>query len=314
MYYNVRHITRFGYSALITQSVMEVRMQPRSEGPQRCLHFKLALNPSARVLAHSDYLGNVVHHFDIPGQHRQLNIAAEALVEIRDYPPVPEALDESAWEAVDQLALAEYDFLIPSPYTQPTDLLDGLAAELQVERRGDPLSLLRELNGAIYQAFDYVPNSTRVDSPIDDALRTRKGVCQDYSHILIALARRLGIPCRYISGYLFHRKNNGNGDRSAQDATHAWVEALLPELGWIGFDPTNNLICGERHIRVAIGRDYADVPPTRGVFKGEAESELSVGVNVSLVDEPPPEVALQQVVDWLGAQPAEQPMSLQQQQ
>jgi transglutaminase-like putative cysteine protease len=131
----------------------------------------------------------------------------------------------------------------------------------------------------MFRRFEYSPRSTRVDSPIDDALKTRRGVCQDFSHIFIALARGIGVPCRYVSGYLFHQ---GAEDRSSDGATHAWAEVFLPDLGWIGFDPTNNLIARERHIRVAVGRDYADVPPTRGVYKGLAgmKSELAVAVNV----------------------------------
>ena len=128
-------------------------------------------------------------------------------------------------------------------------------------------------------ARQYSPRSTRVDSPIDDALETRCGVCQDFAHISITLIRQLGVPCRYVSGYI-----SGEADdvRSSTDATHAWVEALLPELGWVGFDPTNNLIAGDRHIRVAIGRDYADVPPTRGVYKGMSAVKSELGVAVSV--------------------------------
>ena len=105
-----------------------------------------------------------------------------------------------------------------------------------------------------------------------DAIETRQGVCQDFAHIMIALVRRLKIPCRYVSGYLYRRAQDH--DRSVVDATHAWVEAFLPPLGWVGFDPTNCLLAGDRHIRTAIGRDYADVPPTRGIFRGHTPSEL----------------------------------------
>ena len=139
---------------------------------------------------------------------------------------------------------------------------------------------VRQLTAEIYARFEYSPHSTRVDSPIDDALEARRGVCQDFAHIMIALVRGLGMPCRYVSGYLFQQ---GEGDvRSSDGATHAWVEVLTPDLGWVGFDPTNNLMAGDRHIRVAIGRDYADVPPTRGVYKGisAVRSELAVGVSV----------------------------------
>jgi transglutaminase-like putative cysteine protease len=148
--------------------------------------------------------------------------------------------------------------------------------------------MLTELNEAIYKLFAYVPNSTKVDSPIQEALETRQGVCQDFAHIMIALVRRVKIPCRYVSGYMFHRDEDEH-DRSLEGASHAWIEALVPRLGWVAFDPTNNLVGGDRHIRVAIGRDYADVPPTRGVYKGEAQSELSVAVTVSPADTAPPE-------------------------
>ena len=168
----------------------------------------------------------------------------------------------------------------PSPFARPTPRLEDFAREIDLQRAEDPLATVRRINAELFDRLTYSPKSTRVDSPIDDALESRKGVCQDFTHIMIALVRQLGIPCRYVSGYLFHQPD---GDvRSPDGSTHAWGEAWLPELGWVGFDPTNNLVADHRHIRVAVGRDYADVPPTRGVFKGAsaARSELSVAVRV----------------------------------
>jgi transglutaminase-like putative cysteine protease len=296
LYYSIRHVTRFRYSAPISESVMEVRMQPRTEAAQRCLSFNLSINPRARVMNYRDHLGNNIHHFDIPGQHTRLVVTAEALVEMGTFPALPDALSTDAWAALDQ-AVDEgdyWEFLMPSHFATSTALLHELAAELGIEqRRDDPLSLLREINTALYDLFTYKPQSTDVDSPIDDALRTREGVCQDYSHVMITLVRELGIPCRYVSGYLYHHTENDSPDRSAADATHAWVEAFLPELGWVSFDPTNDLIAGERHIRAAVGRDYADVPPTRGVFRGSAESDLSVAVAVKPTDQPATDEDLQ---------------------
>ena len=283
MYYTIRHVTRFRYSAPITQSVMEARMQPRTEGSQRCLSFQLSVTPSTRVHNYRDYLGNVIHNFDVPGEHRQLSIIAQSQVEVRPLAELPASMPASVWDEISQ---NEYDMLVASHFTHPSPLLSALAEELQVERRDDPLTFLRELTAQIYDAFAYVPETTAVDSPIDDALKARQGVCQDFTHIMLALLRPLGIPARYVSGYLYSREG---GTRSTPGASHAWVEALLPDLGWVGFDPTNNLIADYRHIRVAIGRDYDDVPPTRGVFKGKAETELSVSVRVTLADEPPPE-------------------------
>ena len=142
------------------------------------------------------------------------------------------------------------------------------------------------------------PKARGVDSPIDHALESRQGVCQDFAHIMIALTRRIGIPCRYVSGYLFHKA--GDKTRSAEGATHAWVETLLPGLGWVGLDPTNNVLAGERHVRTSVGRDYADVPPTKGVFKGSADSQLLVAVHVAPSDAPPlePELGIE---DWSQA-------------
>jgi transglutaminase-like putative cysteine protease len=172
--------------------------------------------------------------------------------------------------------------LQPSHFARPTSLLHDLAGELRLDRKADPLTTLRCLNEALYNAFDYAPQSTRVDSPIDEAIAARRGVCQDFTHIMLALVRELGLPARYVSGYLYHQRESD--DRSVEDASHAWVEVYLPEFGWTGFDPTNNLITSDRHIRVAVGGDYADVPPTRGIFKGKAQDELSVSVSVSLAD------------------------------
>ena len=263
-------------------------MQPRSEANQRCLSFLLSVNPRARVLSYRDYLGNTVHHFDVPGHHAHLIIVAEALVDILPPQQLPYSLHNNAWQELDEMVAAGdyYEMLMPSHFPKPTPALKELARKLGVERRDDPLRVLRELNASIYHWFDYVPKSTKVDSPIDDAINNSRGVCQDFSHVMIAMARELRIPCRYVSGYLFHRKTDN--DRSSEGATHAWVEALLPELGWVGFDPTNNLIAGDRHVRTAIGRDYNDVPPTRGVFRGSVESELSVAVSVLPSDTLPP--------------------------
>jgi transglutaminase-like putative cysteine protease len=284
MFYSIRHLTKFRYETPVSESVMETRMHPRNEANQRCLTFHLAVSPRCRAFSYRDYLGNHVHHFDIPGQHSQLVIIAEALVDLQTPVPLPASLDSEAWDELDALVRdGDYwEMLLPSEFAKPTASLLKLAAQLNVRRRDDPLSMLRELNSALYSSFEYALKSTRVDSPIDDAIRTRQGVCQDFAHIMIALVRTLNIPCRYVSGYL-HRRVEDH-DRSAEDATHAWVEALLPRLGWVGFDPTNHLIAADRHVRTAIGRDYADVPPTKGIFRGKTASELSVAVRVTASD------------------------------
>jgi transglutaminase-like putative cysteine protease len=286
--FSVRHVTTFRYEPAVRESLMEVRMQPRSEAQQRCLSFHLEVEPSAQILQYRDFLGNTVHHFDIAGSHKEVRLTAQAIVELQDttFPSAGEAGDFQDLDAI--IAAGDHwEMLLPSRYACFTPELNKLAHDLRLERKGNPLELVLRINQGVYDAFEYVPNSTKVDSPIDDALRTRQGVCQDFAHIMIALLRQLRIPSRYVSGYLYH--GNHIEDRSPESASHAWAETLLPGLGWVAFDPTNNLAGSERHLRVALGRDYADVPPTRGVYKGEAASELSVLVTVAPSDAPLPE-------------------------
>lgn len=287
MIYAVTHLTVYKYSEAITDSVMELRMQPRSESNQRCSRFNLVVSPEVRCGSYKDYLGNVIHNFDIHAPHRRLAIKSEAVVEVRPNPVLPDALDMTAWNTLDTASNERdyFDFLMDGTYARSSDLLENFANELDLSRRTDPLSLLRELTQKIYNAFEYEQHVTKVDSPIDVALTSRRGVCQDFTHIMLTLVRKMGIPARYVSGYLYHEKL----DRSDEDASHAWLEAWLPELGWIGFDPTNNLLVNDRHIRVSIANDYAGASPSRGVFKGKATTELDVRVQVSHLEQLPEE-------------------------
>ena len=293
MYYSIHHLTKFRYTVPVSESIFELRMQPRSEGTQHCLNFKVQVKPRTNVFSYRDYLGNIVHHFDVPGQHRQLMITAEALVDVQPCAPIPDSLGPAAWDdlAGDIAGIDLWEMLTPSQFVRTTPALAAFSEELGLngarhanQRERDPLQTVLELSESLHRGLAYVPKSTRVDSPIDEALNNRKGVCQDFAHIMLALVRQRGIPARYVSGYLFHR----NEDQSTAGATHAWVEVWMPRLGWIGIDPTNNVLAGERHVRTAVGRDYADVPPSRGVFKGDAEGELTVAVRVSPSNAPPP--------------------------
>lgn len=286
-FYSIRHLTRFRYDRPISESIMETRMHPRSDSHQHCLSFSLSVSPRCRVFSYRDHLGNNVQHFDIPGEHTQLVIVAESVVEQQDLPDVPAFLAPDAWYALDAL-VDEGDYremLLPSTFALETPALRQLAEKLDVKRRDDPLLLVHEVNHKLFDYFEYVPRHTRVDSPIDEAILSGKGVCQDFAHTMIALLRHVGIPARYVSGYLYRSREDH--DRSTPDATHAWVDVLMPHLGWVGFDPTNNLVTHRRHIRTAVGRDYADVPPTHGVFRGNAASELYVAVHVEASEAPP---------------------------
>jgi transglutaminase-like putative cysteine protease len=286
-FYSIRHLTRFRYSQPISESIMETRMHPRSDSNQHCLTFTLSVSPRCRVFTYRDHLGNNVQHFDIPNEHNQLVIVAESVVEQQVLPDVPAFLSPDAWEALDEMIDAGdyWEMLLPSTFCMETPAVKLLASQMGVTRRDDPLMLVQELNQRLFDYFRYVPRSTRVDSPIDQAIVSGEGVCQDFAHTMIALLRHVRIPARYVSGYLYRSREDH--DRSTPDATHAWVDALIPHLGWVGFDPTNNLVTHHRHIRTAVGRDYADVPPTHGIFRGKTDSELYVAVQVEAGEQPP---------------------------
>jgi transglutaminase-like putative cysteine protease len=287
MFYSIRHITRFRYSVPVRESVMELKMQPRSEANQALRNFQISTNPRAQLYAYTDHLGNAVYHFNVLREHSELRIEAQSVIEISQAAVVPAAADSLEWQRYNSLNLTaeHYGLLGPSVFARPSPELARFAASNELDKpQGDTLSALKKLNNVIFGAFDYEIGATQVHSPIEQALAVRRGVCQDFAHIMIAIARGWGVPARYVSGYFYHRRQDK--DRSGDDATHAWVEAYLPSFGWVGFDPTNNIMAGERHIRAAVGRDYEDVPPTRGTFKGDADSELAVAVTVEPTSAP----------------------------
>jgi transglutaminase-like putative cysteine protease len=279
----ITHETRYIYSAPVRESVMELWLQPLTIPLQRLVGFEIITEPRAKMLTYRDWLGNIVYHFDVPAKHSELIIRSRAMVEtyVRSE-PLPDRLEPGAWLRLksQQVQGRYYDMLRPSKFVEASSHLERFMQERNLtETPPDPLTGLRVLNHEIFGAFDYVPGFTAADSPIDAALEHRKGVCQDFAHIMLAVARHWGIPSRYVSGYLA-RTADDTQFRSVPDASHAWVECFLPEQGWVGFDPTNDMLANERHVVIAYGRDYGDVPPTRGVLKGDATSLLEVDVHV----------------------------------
>jgi transglutaminase-like putative cysteine protease len=279
---DIRHVTQHQYDASVREAVMEVWMQPQKGARQRLVSFEMETDPPAQLFSYADAFGNAVYHFDVPQPHQRLTIQVRAAVETQPAAPLPAGLDMGEWDRLrsDFVRGENFDFLRPHGFAVETEALRAFVAEKQIEalRARDPLSAVRALNALIYEAFAYETGVTHAESPIDEALNARRGVCQDFAHIMITVCRAWGIPARYISGYLFNDRRAG--DRSDPDSTHAWVEVFLPSTRWIGLDPTNNIEVGERHVAAAMGRDYGDVPPSRGVYKGDADGELAVAVSV----------------------------------
>ena len=192
-FYSIRHLTRFRYSQPVSESIMETRMHPRTDATQHCLSFTLSVSPRCRVFTYRDHQGNNVQHFDIPGDHTQLVIIAESIVEQQPAADIPGFLSPDAWGALDELVQAGdyWEMLLPSTFAVETPALLELAGKLDVRRRDDPLMLVQELNQRLFDYFEYVPRHTRVDSPIDEAILSGKGVCQDFAHTMIALLRHV---------------------------------------------------------------------------------------------------------------------------
>ena len=302
MLLEIRHLTQYHYAEPVRESVMELWMQPWKGAGQRLISFEIDIEPAARLFSYADPFGNAVYHFDVPQPHQSLRIEARSAVETNPRVDLPEALDIVSHAAVetqaptalpDRLDLGEWDrlrsefvrgehldFLKPHGFVEYSPALAAFSKKHKLDdlRKQDPLTAVRQVSKIIHDNLDYQTGLTTAESRIDVALGLGRGVCQDFSHIMIAILRQWGIPARYVSGYLF--TDRAAGDRSDPDATHAWVEVFLPSLRWTAFDPTNNILGGERHVSVAVGRDYDDVPPSRGVYKGEAESQLAVAVNV----------------------------------
>jgi transglutaminase-like putative cysteine protease len=282
MLLEIRHLTRYRYAEPVRESVMELWMQPQKSQRQRLVSFELDLDPASQLFSYVDVFGNAVYHFDVPHPHDRLTIKARAAVETAPLTIGADPLDRGEWNRLTSEFVRGdcFDFLQPHGFARHTARLAAFEAQYDTQslRRTDPWSAVQALMATIYRALAYETGITDAESPIDKALEAGKGVCQDFAHIMIAICRSWGVPARYVSGYLF---TDSQADRSDPDATHAWVEVFLPTLRWVGLDPTNNILAGERHVAVAVGRDYGDVPPSRGVYKGEADSELDVAVSVT---------------------------------
>lgn len=275
--YRIEHASRYRYAAAARDCVMALCLRPSEAAGQRLLRFDVETAPPSPVNAELDCFGNERHILNVHREHRSIDIFARSEVEVASPPPVPEHLGEGAWQAlrdgVDRFQ--DWDFTEPSALTQPSSALHRLVNELELGPNEDPLSAARTLCHALHDAFEYVPGSTSAESSIEDILTNRAGVCQDYAHVMIAVARSWGIPTRYVSGYL-HVPAEGGGPAPG-NATHAWVECRLPELGWVGFDPTNRELASNRHIRIAVGRDYRDVAPVKGVRRATANTVPPAG-------------------------------------
>ena len=258
------HETKYRYTGPIAETVMEVRLRPMDGNGQRCIEFDLDVSSGIEPRSYRDGYGNNVHYFNLVRPHARLSVTSRSVVE------TGLGLDEDPGEALVQ------DFLrFRSPVKDVPGVRD-LAARHPVadlESAPDVERALDELTLSISREFAYDRKVTNVYSSVDEVLALRAGVCQDFAHLFIAVARAMGVPARYVSGYIHDSRGRG-----VTGASHAWGEAWVPRKGWVGYDATHPIRTGSSHVRIAVGRDYGDAAPTRGVYVGSATGTMNVRV------------------------------------
>jgi transglutaminase-like putative cysteine protease len=294
MLLKLTHTTELAYSDFISESVMELRMAPRQESDQHRLSFHLAIGPATNALSYFDWLGNTVHTFTVNSFHKQIRIVATSVVETEAKSAAElEALPDTWPLAANDYDYSCYDYLQFGGPVVDSPKLRELADLIRPERGTPMIHLAWRMLGGIYNNFEYRTGVTTAASPITDMLDSKAGVCQDFTHLMVGLGRALNIPSRYVSGLLHSEPGKYKGFAQS----HAWCELLFPSVGWIGFDPTNNTPTDEHFVKVAIGRDYRDVPPNRGIYRGKADESIDVQVHSEELKNVPPELAAERYLN-----------------
>ncbi len=288
MIYRIIHKTVYAYAEPALTCHNQLHLTPRELDHQRCLRSRVNIDPAPRAMAeHKDYFGNIVVDFEIDEPHACLSITATSRVEVKPGPQFDPSATP-AWDQVrrqvaadrDALTLSAYQFVFASRHTRRGGDFAEYAQPSFAPQR-PLLEAVMDLTGRIHAQFKYDPAATTIATSLEEVLAERHGVCQDFAHIQLACLRSMGLPARYVSGYLRTDPPEGQQRLIGADASHAWIDVYCPSLGWVGFDPTNNCIVGDRHIIVAVGRDFADVSPIKGVVLGGGAHELTVSVDVA---------------------------------
>ena len=289
MKYRVRHVTEYMYSEAVTTSHHELHLRPRETPGQTVDDESLTISPDPALRRDRvDWFGNPATHLAIHSRHTRLAVTSTFVVDIAREPP-PD--DDGSWEAArdwvragaDAEARAALEMALPSSRAIPSAAARAFAEPSFTP--GRPLAeAARDLTHRIHAEFTYDPVATDVATSVDEVLRGRRGVCQDFAHVQLACLRAFGLAARYVSGYLVTHHAPDEKTLIGADASHAWVSVRLPGGEWLDLDPTNDVVPTDRHIVIAVGRDFGDVTPMRGVLLGGGRHELIVGVDVSPVE------------------------------
>jgi transglutaminase-like putative cysteine protease len=289
MRYKIEHVTRYAYSSPVGLSFQVAHLRPRDDEEQTCLSSELRVDPAPeRIDPGQDYFGNELARFELVSPHKSLSITATSEVAVKRTPDIP--AKSETWEKVRQhfaetlwgqdADSAAAEFLFPSPMVPHSPALREYASTSFAP--GAPvIEAALDLMTRIHEEFEFDPTATHVTTSVETVLDIRRGVCQDFAHLMIGCLRALGLPARYVSGYLLTEPPPGQPRLIGADASHAWVALYVPEYGWLALDPTNNMVPGDKHIMLAWGRDFGDVSPLRGVILGGGGHEVDVGVTVT---------------------------------
>jgi transglutaminase-like putative cysteine protease len=274
----IKHLTELSYTGPITETVMELRMTPKSTQHQVLRGQRIDVAPRATPFEHADWLGNRVHQFSIVPPHDRIFILARSAVETE--PKLPELGDVSDAVAApgDPRLL---DFCRFSRLVADCDALGELDRALGLPEAGGVGQVVERIARGLREHIVYQKGVTTSATALPEVLRQKAGVCQDLAHVAVGLCRRRGLAARYVSGYFY------KPDGASELESHAWCEVHAPSVGWLGFDPTHRVLAGVGHVAIAVGRDFSDVAPNRGVYRGDASEKLSVKVSIQRVDELP---------------------------
>lgn len=289
--YHIDHRTVYRYNFEVAVSHHFGCMRPRDAANQRCHNFSLEINPDPEDLSERlDFFGNTVHQFSLQKMHKELELRtlSEVTVTPNECPmdsltPTNNEVRKALADAVETRLIDVLQFTYPSPCIPDIDAIKEFAKPFFPED-ANFLSCVKNLNERIYDKFEFDADATDVSTPVDEVLKIKRGVCQDFAHLMIACIRSMRLPARYVSGYILTQPPEGQERLEGADASHAWVSVFLPGYGWIDFDPTNNMICSDQHITVGYGRDYKDVSLLRGAMTGGGDHDIVIAVTVKPID------------------------------
>ncbi len=285
MKYKLKHQTFYTYVNAVHNYQSVLCLQPKNSSKQICSNFKIDIEPKpSKIYSRVDYFGNIQHYFSIHQAHTQLKVLVSSDIEVLHetvQPLNPISCNEAKLKIdSDQTLKAELLlYQLPSQYISWDEEIIAFAESCLIPEESlfeGVLNLIRK----IFTEFQFKSGATNVNTPLKTVLKERKGVCQDFSHLAIASLRSVGIPARYVSGYIETLPPKGKPKLEGSDASHAWISVYIPEMGWCEFDPTNNMIPQQRHIVTAYGRDFADVSPLKGIIFSSGEHKIKVEVDV----------------------------------